>query len=215
MNRSLAALIAAPLALMALTACGSDSGYANTAYDDDLYASAVCVDARGIRVPDDFCPIGDGGSNQGFLWNYRPYHSSDNDVDVVLVGYPVDRTVYVPTRPSRVSTLHIDRGRAPYSLPVGSAPASSVRVPTLAAEQRKSSIQRGGFGAPNARASGSPVPARGLDSAAPGRGTDSKAAGANTAARSVAAPRPAPTPKAPSSRSFGSSSGSSSKSGKK
>jgi hypothetical protein len=208
MNRYLAALPTILLAITALTACGNGSSYTNTAYDDDLYASAVCVDGRGIRVPDDYCPIGDGGSNQGFLWNYRPYHSYDSDVDVVLVGYPVDRTVYVPTRPARVSTLHIDRGRAPYSLPVGSAPASSVRVPTLAAEQRSSTITRGGFGAPNARASGSPVAARSLDSAAPGR---KPSAGSS---QGFSAPKPAAIPKAPASRSVSSGS-SSSKSGKK
>lgn len=159
-------LLAPLLGLLALTACG-DQPYHQVSYDDNVYASALCVDQQGVRVPDSYCPIGDGVMNQGYGWRYHSYRASDPYTDVVYVGYPVG-TTYVTQRPARVSTLHIDRGRFPDRAPAG-VKASDVRVPSLATVQRSSTIQRGGFGAPGAKATGTPVPSRTLSSAAPGR----------------------------------------------
>lgn len=140
----------AVLALCCLSACGNSYhrvAAAPIAYDNSAYASALCVDQQGIRVPDNYCPIDDGVmGNGGYGWRYHPYLASDPYQDVVYVGYPVG-TTYVTTRPARVSTLHIDRGRFPTTAPVG-VRASSVRVSSLPTVQSSTSsgVTRGGFG---------------------------------------------------------------------
>jgi hypothetical protein len=144
-----------------LSACGGQQHYhaipapVPASYDNNMYASAVCVDGQGIRVPDNYCPVGDGYLNSGYGWRYHPYLASDPYQDVVYVGYPVG-TTYVTTRPARVSTLHIDRGRFPTSPPRG-VRASSVRVASLSVATRpgSSSVSRGGFGVPT---TGTPLP---------------------------------------------------------
>ena len=157
-----ATLASAVLALIA--GCGSDSP------DGHLYAAAVCVDSDGIRVPDSYCPIGDGIDNAGNSWAYHEYRDTDPDVDVVFVGYPVDRHIYVHDRPRRVPTLNIDRGRFPERpATMAATGASSARVVTIAQERKTSTIARGGLGTPAARNAEAPRPARTLDSPAPGR----------------------------------------------
>lgn len=200
MKRIILALITTLLASAALTACDSDTYYAS---------DVPCVDQRSwIRVHDSYCPIGDGISNGPFTWAYsEPYPSSIDYREVVYVGYPVPHQGYSLTRPARVSTTHLYRGSFPEAPPPGVS-ATTVRVPTQAAAVRSSTVKRGGFGDPSAKASGSPVPARSLDSPAPGR----KPSASGTQAGS--APKPASIPKAPASRPVSSSS-SSSKSGKK
>jgi hypothetical protein len=185
----LLALLAVATAF-ALSACGNSNHYQPrpASYDDNMYASALCVDQHGIRVPDAYCPIGDGAMNAGYGWRYHSYLASDPYTDVVYVGYPVG-TTYVTTRPARVSTIHIDRGRFPDRAPAG-VKASDVRVPSLSTVQRNPAIQRGGFGAPGAKAAGTPLPSRSLNSPAPGR--------------TFAAPAPPPPP--PAARSMSSSS---------
>jgi len=171
------AALAGGLALT-LTGCGNDPP------DGHYYAAAVCVDQDGVRVPDSYCPIGDGIENAGNSWAYHEYHDTDPDLDVVFVGYPVDRHVYVHDRPRRVPTLNIDRGRFPERpATVAAAGTSSARVVTVAQERRQSStVTRGGLGA-SSRNAEAPRPVRTLDSPAPGR---------KVAAR--------PTPPAPKSR---------------
>lgn len=172
-------------------------------YDEAAWAGAMCVDNGWTRVPDNYCPIGDEPApGHPFFWAYRPYQSSAPDIDIVYVGYPVDRHIWVNTRPARVSTLHIDRGSFPERPAAGAAPATSVRVPSAPVRQQKAStITRGGLGTPGASA-GSPKPNRDLTSPAPGRAAPAPAAA------------PKALPKAPSSRPMATSS-SSVKSGRK
>lgn len=148
-------------------------------------------------MPDNYCPVGDGYMNSGYGWRYHPYLASDPYQDVVYVGYPVGAT-YVNTRPARVSTLHIDRGRFPTSPPAG-VRASSVRVPSLPVATRpgSSSVSRGGFGVP---ATGTPLPTP--------TGTTFRAPAAlpPLPARPAAAPPAAPAPKYAPRTSGGSSS---------
>jgi hypothetical protein len=167
--------------LAALISCGNDQP------DDHYYAAAVCVDQNtGIRVPDNYCPIGDGLDNQGYGWNYRQYRDTDRDIDVVYVGYPVDRTVYVHDRPRRVPTINIDRGRYPERpATVAAAGATTAKVVTVAEERRSATVTRSGLGTKTGRAAEAPAPNRSLDSKAPGR------AGEAT---------PKPLPKAPATR---------------
>jgi len=169
--------VVALLALLAVLAgCGSERP------DDHYYATAVCVDGNGIRVPDNYCPIGDGITNAGYGWDYHEYRDTDPVVNVVYVGYPVDRTLYTPTRPRRVPTLNIDRGRFPEVPTAADAGATQAQVPTIAAE-RKSTITRGGLGvSKDARNAEAPAPVRTLDSPAPGR-------------KATPAPLPPPPPK--------------------
>jgi hypothetical protein len=172
--------------LAALVGCGSDRP------DEHYYAAAVCVDQDGVRVPDNYCPIGDGIDNQGFAWNYRPYRDTDHDIDVVYVGYPVDRTVWVHDRPRRVPTINIDRGRyLERPATVAAAGTTSARVVTIADERKvaasgSSTTTRGGLGVSrSARNAEAPQPNRSLDSKAPGRAGEAK---------------PRPLPKAPTTR---------------
>lgn len=180
------AALLALLALLGLSACGNDRP------DDRYYAAAVCVDQNGVRVPDDYCPIGDGIDNQGFAWTYHPYDVHTHDVDVVYVGYPVDRS-WTRTRPVRVTTINIDRGRYP-ERPLAGTPAgaTTARVITVAEDRREkasgsSTVTRGGLGTPGARNAEAPAPARNLDSPAPGR-------------KPTATATPAPLPPAPATR---------------
>jgi hypothetical protein len=200
MNRSFAALTGTLLAITALSACGSS---------DVLSSDVPCIDSRTwLRVHDSYCPIGDGISNGPFTWAYsEPYSSSVDYREVVYVGYRVPQDHYVLTRPARVPTTNLYRGSFPEAPPPGVS-ATSARVPTSAAQQRSSSISRGGFGDPSNRASGSPVAVRDLSSPAPGRNAKSGSSAAGSA------PKPAAIPKAPASRPVSSGS-SSSKSGKK
>jgi hypothetical protein len=150
-----------PLLALLLSACGNDYHRvpvqaAPISYDNAAYASALCTDDQGIRVLDNYCPIDDGVIGPGgYGWRYHSYLASDPYQDVVYIGYPVGAT-YVVTRPARVSTLHIDRGRFPASAPPG-VRSSSVRVSSLPTVQRSpaSSVSRGGFGVP---ATGTPLP---------------------------------------------------------
>jgi hypothetical protein len=151
----------------AVAALGGCSTPQFNSYDEAAWAGAMCVDRGWTRVPDNYCPIGDEPApNHPFFWAYRPYNASTPDVDIVYVGYPVDRHVWVNTRPARVSTLHIDRGSYPERPAAGSAPATSVRVPTAPVRQKTSTITRGGLGTPGARATNAPAPKPGAASAA-------------------------------------------------
>lgn len=164
-------LLATALGLVALAGCSSPAP-APVAYDPSAYATAVCVDrASWYRVPDNYCPIGDGElPDHPFMWVYDEYSELDLDIDVVYVGYPVERTRYVTVRPPRVSTINIDRGRFPEKAAPGTAPSTSVKLPTVPVERRApSTVQRGGLGVPSARATNAPRPNRDTSSPAPGR----------------------------------------------
>lgn len=213
------------LALLAFTLAGCGNNYhrvaAPVSYDNAAYASALCVDQQGDRVPDNYCPIDDGvmGSG-GYGWRYHSYLASDPYQDVVYVGYPVG-TSYVTTRPARVSTLHIDRGRFPVSPPQG-VRSSSVRVPSLPSVQRtgSSNVTRGGFGIP---ATGTPLPTptgqsfkapAALPKAPPARVATAAAPAARAPAAAPPAPKYAPrTSGGSSSGGWGSKSSSGSSSG--
>lgn len=141
-------------AVLVVAACGAPAHrVAVDDYDAGLYSAAVCVDQRGYRVPDDFCPIGDGIMNQGYGWDYYPYRDSVDVVVLPYVGYPVTGPGWTSTRPARVSTINIQRGVMPSSPPVGTN-AMQAQVPTQAAirkdakapVQRSSTITRGGLG---------------------------------------------------------------------
>jgi hypothetical protein len=152
------------LAAFALSACGGQQQHYHAipaprpvSYDNDLYSSTLCVSQQGIRVPNNYC-LDDGMTAPGgYGWYYQdPYRASQPDVVVVYDGYPVPSSGWSRTRPARVSTLHIDRGRFPDNPPAG-VRASSVRVPSLPVATRpgSSSVTRGGFGVP---ATGTPLP---------------------------------------------------------
>ena len=148
------------------------AGCGSSGPDDHDYAAAVCVDPNGFRMPDTYCPIGDGITNQGYGWVYREYRDDTPDVDVVYVGYPVDTHVWVHDRPRRVPTLNIDRGRFPERpVTVSTAGATSARVVTIAEERKPASaVVRGGLGvSKGGRNAEAPQPNRTLDSPAPGR----------------------------------------------
>lgn len=170
-------VVGAFLLALLISACGGGNQYhqvpvQQVAYDDTLYESALCVNQLGIRVLDENCrQAPEVGYAGGYGWLHHDYHAWDNDVEVVYVGQPVDRRVYLVERNPRVSTLHIDRGRFP-SYPPPGVTATSVKVSSLPVATKKSTVERGGFGAPGAKATGTPiVPARGLSSPAPGRVT--------------------------------------------
>jgi hypothetical protein len=127
------------LLAIALSACGSNyhrvqaaPGVQAVSYDDNLRDDALCIDNNYVRVPDDRCsPLGDDGWFGGYGWVHHPYPVTADYLDVVYVGYPVDRGLYALARPSNVRTYYIDRGRFPAYPPPG-VRAVSVRVPTVA-----------------------------------------------------------------------------------
>lgn len=136
--------IPALVTLALITAsCGT-----STPYDDDYYASTICVDpTSNIRVPDSYCPIGDAPINSRFTWGYSPYRYDAPFVDVVYVGYPVPSS-YSRTRPANIRTTHLDRGRFaenPQLKPGDALYRPSSRTAPL------STIQRGGLGVPSSR----------------------------------------------------------------
>lgn len=182
------------LGAVALVGCSSPAP-APVTYDSNAYAATVCID-RGnwFRVPDNYCPIGDGDvPGHPFMWVYDEYDARDVDVDVVYVGYPVERTRYITVRPSRVPTANLDRGRFPERVAPGATASTSVRVPSMPVERKapsSSTVRRGGLGVPSARATNAPQPNRDTSSPAPGRTT--------------AAPKTVPSPKATPPRVSGS-----------
>jgi hypothetical protein len=145
--------IAFPLAaIAALSACGTQPTYATV--EDAVYAGALCTDRSGIRVPDDYCPIGDGDvDGYPYQWRYQSYRSTDHDLDIVYVGYPVTNT-WSTQRPTNVSTLRIDRGSFPADPPKGSR-ATFARVETAPARTKQqtttTSSDRGGLGSTTGR----------------------------------------------------------------
>jgi hypothetical protein len=200
------------IAVFGLSACGGPP-QPTVVYDDDLFSATPCVD-RGswVRVPDSYCPIGDGISNGSYTWAYGPpYRYDAPDVTMVYVGYPVDRTTYVLVRPPRVSTTHLDRGRFPERPAPGQPQTSAATVAVSSgAVQRRADVsrgtsptrnpdvRRGGLGAPQDRASSAPVPVTSRSAAAPGRGSDSAPAAAKPAGKT--APPAAVPPKPSGSR---------------
>jgi hypothetical protein len=140
-------------AVLVLTGCAPRPSFDTV--DDAAYAGAICTDGGWTRVPDQYCPIGDepvGG--QQYWWRYRPYRDTDRDIDVVYVGYQVDRTVWIDRRPARVSTLHIDRGSFPTDPPASAGPVSRAKVLTAAEKRRQDDaargVSRGGLGSTQA-----------------------------------------------------------------
>lgn len=185
---TLTATLAAVTLAAVLTACGASAG------DDGRYASVVCADRQDVRVPDNYCPIGDDDHDTGrqYGWMYAPYSSNDDDLDVAYVGYPVDRGRYSRYRPRDVPTYNLDRGRFPEHPPAG-VRAESVRVPVApSALQRRAAktsgagtVKRGGFGVTRSageRRAGSPVVTKGK-AWAPPRATPSTPSGRRMMAR--------------------------------
>lgn len=207
------ALIPAALAVISLTACGSPAPPA-TSYDPALMAAAVCVgeevpddledlvDRDLVVVPDNYCPIGDGPAPEGFpyWWAYSDALPVGSELDVPYVGSTIvvvnSGSGWSRARPPRVATLNLARG---VYREVPSAGQSSVRyalapkgIVRPVAPPTASSVQRGGLGVPNARATNAPtpVPSRALAVPGPTR------APAATRARSAPAAAPAPASKA-------------------
>lgn len=143
------------LAVVALSACGAPTF---TTVEDAVYAGALCTDRVGVRVPDDYCPIGDGEvAGYPYQWRYQTYRSNQPDIDVVYVGYPVAGT-WSPQRPINVTTLHIDRGSFPADPPAGSR-STSARVETAPKRAAQStSSARGGLGSTAGRDAATPAP---------------------------------------------------------
>lgn len=149
-------LAAATVAAAALSACG---GPTFATVEDAAYAGALCTDRGGIRVPDDYCPIGDGDvGGYPYQWRYQTYRSNQPDLDIVYVGYPV-ATTWTVQRPINVTTLHIDRGSFPADPPAGSR-ATSARVATAPQRAAQStSSARGGLGSTAGRDAAAAAPA--------------------------------------------------------
>lgn len=147
-------------AMAALSACGNSPTYASV--EDAVYAGALCTDRGGIRVPDDYCPIGDGDvDGYPYQWRYQSYRASQPDIDVVYVGYPVAPS-WSTQRPINVTTLNIDRGSFPADPPKNSR-ATSAKVETAPKRAARNSSSRGGLGSTAGRSAASaaatPVPA--------------------------------------------------------
>jgi hypothetical protein len=119
-------------------------------YDD--YA-AVCVDGNGVRVPDEFCPIGDGIVNAGNQWSYYGYYRNTPDLVIPYVGYPVSRgwdTNYTTVH-NHVTNINIHRGPdvAPATAPAGQT-GTAADVPIAGGKPQayagSGTVQRGGLG---------------------------------------------------------------------
>lgn len=107
--------------------------------DDSLYADQVCVDYSYIRRPDIYCQHG----LPGYHWTYEEYHSWDRPA-IVVVGQPVNRTIYTDRRPTRVTVNHYYTGDAvPAPKPRTSSKPSLTKPPP---PTRNPSVQRGGLG---------------------------------------------------------------------
>lgn len=182
-------IVAAGLVAALATGCGDPGGQPEfESYDEAAFAGALCVDTDYVRVPDNYCPIGDRPvEGHPYFWAYQEYSGTELDIDVVYLGYPVDRTRWTNVRPPRVATTNIDRGSFPERPAPGAAPATAVRVESAPVRRRNSEIQRGGLGVSNARAArptGTPVAA---------------SAGSAPAPRAVPAPPKGKRPVAPPS----------------
>lgn len=139
MNRVWRRLAIASAAIAALSACGTPPTYASV--EDAVYAGALCTDRAGIRVPDDYCPIGDGDvDGYPYEWRYQTYRHDQPDIDVVYVGYQVAPS-WTKQRPN-VRTLNIDRGSFPLEPPKGSR-AISAKAETA---PKRAQSARGGLG---------------------------------------------------------------------
>jgi hypothetical protein len=151
-KRLAAAALLAVVAVLSVSACATP--------DYDRY-SGICVDNNtGVRMPDDYCPIGDGPLPVGyhFGWAYGGYHSYDDHFDAPYVGQVVDRRVFVTQRPAKVSTLYIVRG-VPARPAAGQPLTSTARVVTPEAAAKKAptpGITRGGLGSTSVGKSASP-----------------------------------------------------------
>lgn len=190
--------LAVAAAACACVACGTQQADpVPVAYDENMYAAAVCVDRDWVRVPDNFCPIGDAEfPDHPYQWVYDEYSATEIDIDIVYLGFPVDRTRYIDRVPQRVGTTHIDRGRFPARPLPGSTPSTSVKLPSApVARAQSSGVTRGGLGAPSARATTAPRPNRDLNSPAPGRVVPP--APSRAPARAGSAPAPRAVPQAP------------------
>lgn len=166
--------------------------------DDSSYAAAVCSGPGDFRAEDFYC----SQPHPGYSWAYIGYHAYDDGIDIVYVGYPLDRRIYLANPPRGVPRSHIERGGFPSSAPVGGS--SVAHVSTLAQNTGAKgapkpsgrTIVRGGLGVPASRATGAPTPVRGLDSAAPGRTAPAKPVPAKLGG--TVSPKPASPPaKAP------------------
>jgi hypothetical protein len=137
-----------------------------------MHTTAVCVDLNNVRVPDDYCPIGDGlGLNDGYGWDYYPPYSDGlSDVIVPYVGYPV-APGWSRTRPVNVTTINIQRGNT-QSPPAGvtatvgkvaASPKASSSVTDVgtagSSGTRSSTITRGGLGVKPVPVAKAPAPA--------------------------------------------------------
>jgi hypothetical protein len=176
-------VISALLGLLALAGCAHPQ-YASV--EQAAYAGAICTDGGWVRVPDNYCPIGDDPvAGSQFFWRYRPYRDTDPDIHVVYVGQPIaDRSVWVQSRPANITTINIQRGDFPERPAAGQPLTTEVDVPTTPARQRaaqdaKNGIQRGGLGV--------------------GGGTQQQTTTAGKPAGKPA-PAPQPLPKAPATR---------------
>lgn len=140
-NRVRRRLVIALAAIAALSACGNSPTYGSV--EEAVYAGALCTDRAGIRVPDDYCPIGDGDvDGYPYEWRYQTYRHDQPDIDIVYVGYQVAPS-WTKQRPPKVRTLNIDRGSFPLEPPKGSR-ATSARAET--APKRAAQSARGGLG---------------------------------------------------------------------
>lgn len=212
MKRLGAWAVATAIAGAALAACASPQPQ-RVAFDDDQYAATWCIDNDGYRVPDNYCPIGDGiVAGHPYAWNYTPYYYDSPDVDIVYVGYQVPRERINRQRPAYIATTHIDRGRFPEKPLAGTPRTSGAKVTVADSAKMKvvqtgTRVQRGGLGAGKSTATNAPKPNRSLSSPAPGRGT------ATVVAASGSSSAPKPVASAPSgSRPTGSSTSSASRS---
>ena len=99
------------LTAVMLAGCGGSPAPAH-----ELHAVKLCRDNNWNRVPDEYCPIGDGPAfGHPYAWAYHEYDPIvEPQLIVPYVGYPVERRVYVETYPRRVTTLNLDAGRFPY-----------------------------------------------------------------------------------------------------
>lgn len=148
--------------------------------DDSTYSNAACVDTiSNVRLDNSECSPNYGDPIGAHSWAYSSYRYDEPYQEIVYVGQPMPRNIYVYQRPAKVNVTRIS---APQPLRVPGTTATSVREPsqslltdkrmvTKKQEEikRNPDVIRGGFGLPSARVTAAPVPTRTLSSPAPGR----------------------------------------------
>jgi hypothetical protein len=133
-----------------VAACGGYHQQVVPAAQVEPQAAVICVDSNGVRVPDNYCPIGyqDGLANAGYIHEYYSYPPS-GDLVLPYVGYRATGPGWTRQRPVNITTINIHPASdvAPATAPAGSkATSADVPVKNGSTPAASSSVTRGGLG---------------------------------------------------------------------